>query len=119
MSYTLSISISIGSSRSGLSLSAQLFNYNGDNIGDSIVSGFVEIGRGNYLWTYDGFPDNFRGGVKFYNQADPLVVLAITAINPEEAEYVKNMYNTIRTQKQIEIVTNTSSVDIKTTVTDG
>jgi len=91
MSYTNSISLALGSSKAGLSLSAQLFDTAGTNVGSLITTGFVEIGQGNYIWTYSGFPDDFRGGVKFYNVAAPATVLAATAVNPEEIETVKNI----------------------------
>lgn len=88
MSYTMTISLALGAKRTSLSLGSQLFDTSGSNIGSEVTAGFVEIGQGNYIWTYDGFPDNFRGGVKFYNLAEPSRVLASTAINPEDAEYL-------------------------------
>lgn len=91
MSYTFSTSISLGSSRSGLALSAQLFDSTAADVGSLVLSGFAEIGQGNYLWTYDGFPDNFRGGVKFCDSANPSVILAATAINPEDIEAIQNI----------------------------
>jgi hypothetical protein len=91
MAYTNSISLALGSSKAGLSLRAQLFDTAGANVGSAVSSGFVEIGQGNYIWTYSSFPDAFRGGVKFYDVAVPAIVLAATAINPEEIETVKNI----------------------------
>jgi hypothetical protein len=85
MSYTLSIGVSLGSSKAGLTLRAKLLDTNG-NAGSEISSGFVEIGSGNYLWTYDGFPDGFRGGVKFYASGAEGTVLAFCALNPQEVE---------------------------------
>jgi hypothetical protein len=88
MPYTLSISVILGTSRVGYTLAAQLYDTSGADIGSEIQTGFVEIGNGNYLWTYDSFPDDFRGGVKFYRTSDPSFILATTAFNPEEAEYL-------------------------------
>lgn len=91
MAYTIAISVSLGSSKAGLSLSSQLFDTNGTDVGDLVTTGFAEIGQGNYIWTYAQFPDGFRGGVKFYNSANPGVVLAATSINPEDAEYIAKL----------------------------
>ena len=113
MAYTLSTLISLGKSKVSLSLSAQLFDTNGSNIGSYITSGFVEIGQGNYLWTYNGFPSGFRGGVKFFSQADYSTVLAASPINPEDAEYINSIYETVRSQKQIEIISTSSPIDIR------
>jgi hypothetical protein len=91
MAYTNSISLTLGSSKTGLSLRAQLFDTAGTNVGSLVSVGFVEIGQGNYIWTYSGFPDGFRGGVKFYDSTALSIVLAATAVNPEEIETVKNI----------------------------
>lgn len=88
MSYTATISVSLGSSKTGLTLSSQLVDTNGSSVGSLITSGFVELGQGNYLWTYVDFPDGFRGAVLFYNTAAPSVVLAATAMNPEDIEII-------------------------------
>jgi hypothetical protein len=64
----------------GLLLQAQLVDITGVNVGSVVTTGFVEIGLGNYLWTYDQFPDNFGGGVIFSQISGPL--LAFTSINP-------------------------------------
>jgi len=86
MAYTLCISLSLGSSKVGLTLNAQLLDTSLNLIGSAISSGFNEVGKGNYLWNYTGFPDDFRGGVKFYPQGSVNDVLAVVSINPEEAE---------------------------------
>jgi len=57
------------------------------NMEKIISDGFKEIGNGNYLWRYDQFPDNFRGGIKFY--ANPSSILAFTSINPEDLNLAK------------------------------
>ena len=83
MAYTLSITLALGAGQTGLTLSAQLVDTAGANVGSAVTSGFVEIGGGNYLWTYAAFPDAFRGGVKFSAAS---VLKAFAGINPEEAE---------------------------------
>jgi len=87
MSYTLNISLALGSTKTGLSLAAQLVDSAGADSGSEVDTGFTEIGNGNYLWNYSGFPTDFRGGVKFYVQGFLTPILAFTAINPEEGEY--------------------------------
>ena len=86
MSYTLSVSLALGSSQTVLSLKAQLVDTAGADVGGEVATGFVEIGLGNYLWTYASFPDAFRGGVKFYTGVAPGTLKAFVGINPEEAE---------------------------------
>ncbi|MDQ6963935.1 MAG: hypothetical protein Q9M13_03335 [Mariprofundales bacterium] len=86
MAYSLCVSLSLGSTKAGLLLAAQLVDTTGAAVGTEITTGFVEIGDGNYLWYYAGFPDGFRGGVKFYEQGQT-TILAFVAVNPEEAEH--------------------------------
>lgn len=81
MSYALSFSLSLGSSQTGLTLSAQLVDTAGADVGSPIVSGFAELGRGNYLWTYTAVPDGFQGGVVFSSNAE---IKAVGAINPQD-----------------------------------
>lgn len=88
MAYTLCISLALGSSKTGLTLNAQLLDVGLALVGSAVSSGFSEVGNGNYLWNYNGFPDGFRGGVKFYPQGSISDVLALVSINPEEAENV-------------------------------
>jgi hypothetical protein len=38
------------------------------------------------LWHYSAFPDNFRGGVKFYQQGQSSTILTFVSINPQDAE---------------------------------
>ena len=87
MAYTLDFSLDLGPANGGLSdLRAQLVDTTGTNSGAAISTGFVEIAGGKYLWHHTGFPDGHRGGVKFYSNAAPAVILAFAAINPQEAE---------------------------------
>jgi len=86
MAYTLDISLALGSSKTGLTLNAQLVDSILANIGSAVSSGFSEVGNGYYLWHYESFPDNFRGGVKFYEQGSPSSILTFVSINPQETE---------------------------------
>ena len=79
MSFSLSISLLLGSSQTGLTLSAQLIDSNGDDYGTAITTGFTEVGNGNYLWFYNAFPDDFAGGVSFSAGGE---VKTIVEINP-------------------------------------
>lgn len=85
MAYELVSSISLGPTNTGLTLKAQLVDTVGANVGAGILTGFVEIGGGDYLWDYAGFPDGFRGGIKILNAADDSL-LAFGVMNPQDAE---------------------------------
>ncbi len=83
MAYTLDTAFAIP--EAGLTLSAQLVNSTGANVGSAVTSGFVDFGSGYYLWHYESFPDGHRGAVKFSAGG---VLKAVEAINPQEAENV-------------------------------
>lgn len=82
MTYTLSIGVALGSSNTGLTIAAQLVDTVGANVGGAVASGFVELGGGNYGWTYASYPDGFRGFVKVTTGSITVAV----PINPQEAE---------------------------------
>lgn len=89
MSYTMDFSLNLGPAYAGKTdLRAQLVDTTGA-AGTPITTGFVEIGtgRGLYLWHYTLFPDDHRGGVRFYSNAASSVILAFIAVNPEDGEY--------------------------------
>ena len=86
MPYTLSFSLALGSSQTGLTLKAQLVDTAGADVGSEITTGFVEAGAGNYLFTSSAIPAGHRGGVKFYTGTLPTGLKAFAAINPEETE---------------------------------
>src|SRR5437868_3365733 len=90
MSYALDFAITLGSSKTGLSLKATLLDTSGAAVAGQtdIATGFVEILAGAYQWHYAGFPDGHRGAVVFHNgaYAGSPVKLALSSINPEEAE---------------------------------
>lgn len=87
MSYISTIGVSLGQSQTGLSLAAQIINTTGGIIADNITGGFYELGLGTYLFTYQYFPDDFRGAVKFLNRGNGSGLMAVTAMNPQEVEY--------------------------------
>ena len=86
MAYTLTFGLALGTSQTGLTLAAQLVDTAGGNVGGEVTTGFVEMGQGNYTWTYAGIPDGHRGAAKFYKGGVPGTILAIAAINAEEGE---------------------------------
>lgn len=86
MSYTLDFVVALGTSRTGLTLGAQLVDSEGDDVGVLVTTGFVELGGGNYLWHAAAIPDGHRGAVQFSEAGTPAVILAAAALNPEEAE---------------------------------
>lgn len=87
MAYTLTIKLGLGTGKTGLTdLRAVLYDTVGNVVAGPISSGYLEIGSGDYIWTYTSFPDGYRGAVKFYSNASPSIVLASTEINPQETE---------------------------------
>ena len=97
MAYTMDVGIQLGMSKIGLAatLRIQLINYDGTDNGGAIqnnppTSIITEIGTGNYLWHYESFPDDMRGGIKVYDVADITDVLAFTSINPEDVEMAQS-----------------------------
>jgi hypothetical protein len=80
MSYELNFTLVLGSTMTGLTLSAQLIDNTGTPVGGAVTSGFHEIGQGYYLWN-GTIPSGFQGGVVFSNTVGPVVVTAAD-INP-------------------------------------
>lgn len=130
MSYSVSVTLVLGSSQTSLTLVAQLFDTNGLDVNSPIITGFAEIGSGNYLWTGE-IPDNFRGGIKIYRSGSPLDILAIVAINPEEielplrtSELVESIHSSTSDPKEItievpHISVNQSSIDVVSSVSSS
>lgn len=110
MAYTLSTSISLGPSKTGLTLRARLIDTLG-NIDSEISTGFIEIGGGNYLWTYD-YPTGFRGGIKIYEDGVPGTILSFFSINPQEAENIDVPFSEAVTEIN-ETINNTSGINIE------
>lgn len=89
MAYALDITLALGGGYPSLTdLRAQLVDTTGSNVGGAVSTGFVNLGTGNYLWHYAAFPDAHRGAVLFYSNAASSTILAVAAINPEEAERI-------------------------------
>jgi tartrate dehydratase alpha subunit/fumarate hydratase class I-like protein len=123
MPYTFSHSLLLGSASSGLSavLRAQLFDTAGVDIGSAISTGFVDSGTGTYVWTYNNFPDDFRGGIKFYNNGDPTKTLAVIAVNPQEGEYLDIKVSSLAGGSQsikINVSNEADQIDITTAVSE-
>lgn len=122
--YTLDFAVPLGRGNTDrvADLRAQLYDSDGADIGDVIDTGFVEIGTGNYHWHYEEIPDSFRGGVKFYMDggtvgADSPDVLAICAINPEEAENLDLKLSDLLTSVNDAIATVIADLDLTTVET--
>lgn len=77
MTYSQTIAIALGSLKTGLTLTGQLVDTTGANYGAPIVSGFSEIGNGNYLLAAT-LPDDWHGGIKIMSGA---TLMAFGAIN--------------------------------------
>lgn len=75
-------SLSLGKGKTGLTLSAQKVDVDGNDVDSEITSGFIEVGDGFYIWTYN-MDSSFQGCIKFINTANN-EVLAFTSINPSE-----------------------------------
>lgn len=84
--YTRTFVLDAGAT--GLTLTAQLVNTAGTNVGSAITTGFDEIGGGLYQWTATAIPDGHRGRVEF---TDSGTIVAANAINPEEAELIGDL----------------------------
>jgi len=76
----MTISISLGSSKDGLTLNAMLINPDGSNNGSAITTGFYVVGDGNYILNHT-IDQAFEGIIKIY-EAGETAVLAIASINP-------------------------------------
>jgi len=106
MAYTLDFSISLGSTKTGLTLNGQLVDTAGVDVGVAIVTGFTEIGNGCYLLDHSTIPDDHRGGIKIYASSVPGTILAFGSINPEEAEYLDVAVSTRSTLTQADILSD-------------
>jgi hypothetical protein len=81
MPKALTISLALGIGYEGIDLYAQVMRADGTNITSLLSDGFADLGQGFYLWDYSNFPENFRGGVKFFNQTNTSEILAFTDVN--------------------------------------
>jgi hypothetical protein len=104
----MSISLDLGKRYIGLTnLSATLVDINGTDLTVPINLGFVEIGNGNYLWTYSAYPQNFRGGIKFKSGTE---LIGFIAVNPEELEYIDVRVSSRAGAGGVSIITQQSPV---------
>ncbi len=116
MTYTLDFSLSLGGSKTGLTMAAMVVDTSGGDVGSEVTSGFTEIGEGFYLWNYASVPDAHRGGVKFYEDGVAGTILAFAAINPEEAENLDADLSGIETKVDT-IDTNVDDIETDTGTT--
>lgn len=85
MAYTLDYALALGQGKAGLTdLQAQLVSSSGTDVGSIISGNFYAIGNGFYHFSYSNFPDNYRGGIKFWSIATSGTILAYTSINPSD-----------------------------------
>lgn len=84
MAYTYTAAFSLGATETGLTLSAQVVDVSGVNVGASGVGTFAEIGNGWYTWNYTSMPDDQRGAVKITSSGTVVMVLPVS---PQEHEY--------------------------------
>lgn len=83
MAYTLCAAFNTGTA--GQTLSAQVVDTAGTNVGSAGVGTFLDLGLGFYGWFYNAMPAGHRGYVKITSSG---TLVAVIAINPEEFEYV-------------------------------
>lgn len=94
MPYTFNASLFLGTSQTGLTLNAQLFDDNGANVGVVISSGFLEVGNGMYMWKAS-VPDNFSGGAKIFSASNPSSILTFVSINKQEIEDINRLVSSV------------------------
>jgi hypothetical protein len=87
MSFTDTVDIKLGPSKTGLTLEAQLKVWDANtsawvDSGGLITSGFAETGAGNYTWRH-AFADGFDGLAVFQNHSDHSFVVD-SVINPPQ-----------------------------------
>lgn len=87
MPYELVIPVALGTSRTGLTLSAKLVDAISQARADTPGSS-IEHGAGAYSFVATAIPDAFQGPIEFYarataSPADTPVFAAATAINPD------------------------------------
>lgn len=86
MSYTHEFVIHLGASYTGKTLNAQFYDTDNANSGDAITSGITEFTGGQGIYTYTAtIADDFRGGIKFYENGST-TILAAGSINKETME---------------------------------
>lgn len=83
--------VSLYRTDTGLTLSAQLKTDAGVNYGTLITTGFLEVGGGEYQWTYD-LPDEFPGGPAVFYSASGTKYETFISVSPnrELAELIRD-----------------------------
>lgn len=66
MSYQAVILVQLGSTDTGLTLSAKLFDVSNVQQGATVTTGFTELGNGEYEWV-GTIPSGFEGTARFYS----------------------------------------------------
>lgn len=109
MAYSLTIPISLGTSKTGLTLAAQLYNpADGSPIGSPITTGFVERVSGRYDWNSGSvLPDNQAVGVAFLSGTDEL---ASTVLNPTD------VYDIAAIKSKLDSLNVTTAITIATPI---
>jgi hypothetical protein len=99
MSYTILKTLNLGGANTGLTLSALLLDPSGEEVGETISSGFVELPNGQYLWS--GTVENdFAGFVKFFNSESE----SVYGIVPIDANFTELMAGLDDALEQLEIL---------------
>jgi hypothetical protein len=103
--YTVSIPVCLGASKTGKTLNAKLIGTDGNQVGGTRTAGIVEISKGNYLYTDPNVPYGFRGLVEVYDANDPNTV-AVCSLNPEEIEYADVKASVLASMAGLNVVGN-------------
>lgn len=88
MAYTLTFALAVGTDYASSSLVGYFIDTSGATVSDPCTTGFLYVGGGYFMWTCSSIPDDFRGGVKIYDQSNLSEPLLFVSINPEEGEYI-------------------------------
>jgi hypothetical protein len=84
MSYTRSIIIKLGSTDTGLTLSAKLYD-TANALSSTVTTGFTELSGGEYVWLAT-LADAFRGSIRFYSGGS--TYQTSLAVNEESADII-------------------------------
>lgn len=76
MTYPFNVVLSLGSTKTSLTLGVQLIDMTGATVGGTISTGFAEIGAGDYLWTAD-MADDFVGAAMLYGDGAYLLSFGV------------------------------------------
>lgn len=85
MSYPITLPINLGSSKTGLTLYAELRDSAGAQVGADVTAGFVERGNGTYLVPIT-IPDDFAGIIEIHDDADDAILAVAPVDGPSNAD---------------------------------